>query len=196
MTNWFYFNASGEKVGPITSGQLYGLVQQGTVTPEMWVENSEGHTVAARNVKGLKFPEIVRSKSTPPAPSPFIASSSHAPPHFDNQQPSYPGDQSPASEQWPGFFDIGFTRFISNTWISIIWFIVIGVHFLAAIGAMICSAAVESPVPFLIALFAVPISLLFSRMALELEVIFFRIETNTRESKEHLREIKELLARK
>jgi len=93
-------------------------------------------------------------------------------------------------------FDIGFTRFISNTWISIIWVIVIVVHCLGAIGATVYSFNVESPVPFLIALFAVPISLLFCRMVLELGVVFFRIESNTRESKEHLREIKELLAQK
>ena len=93
-------------------------------------------------------------------------------------------------------FDIGFTRFISNAWISIIWVILIIAHFFGAIGAMIYSGNVDSPVLFLIALFAVPISLLFSRMALELAAIFFRIETNTRESKECLREIKELLARK
>jgi len=31
---------------------------------------------------------------------------------------------------------------------------------------------------------------------LELEVIFFRIETNTRETKEYLREIKEQLGKK
>jgi len=100
------------------------------------------------------------------------------------------------TRQSSGLFDIGFTRFISNTWISIIWVILIIVHFLAAIGATYYSFNEDEPLLFLLALFAVPISLLLCRMSLELKVIFFRIESNTRESKEHLREIKELLAQK
>ena len=99
-------------------------------------------------------------------------------------------------EEEPGFFDIRFTRFISNTWISSIWVIVIVVHFLVAIGAAVYSSKVESLDMFLIVLFVISISLPFSRMALEFAVIFLRIETNTRESKEYLREIKELLAQK
>jgi len=74
-------------------------------------------------------------------------------------------------------FDIGFTRFITNVWISIIWIIVIIGH---------CSV-----VPFvyfslsdnlLVALLLTLLSLLGSRMLLELIIVIFRIETNTRES--------------
>jgi len=99
----------------------------------------------------------------------------------------------------PGFFDIGFTRFISNTWISIIWCIVIVVHFLGALGTVFYAFNMDGTTG-VISLLVVPlltaISLLFFRMCLELEVIFFRIESNTRETKEYLREIKEQLERK
>ena len=108
----------------------------------------------------------------------------------------------------PGFFDIGFTRFISNIWISIIWAIVIVVHFFGFIllligtGMIMASGDSKAPVAALslsiviLGTAGLSLSLLFCRMALELDVILFRIETNTRESKEYLREIKELLAQK
>jgi len=95
-----------------------------------------------------------------------------------------------------GLFDIGFTWFFSNNWISIIWSVVIIVHFLAVLGATFYLFTANNLVPFLIALLLViPMSLLFWRMVLELEVIFFRIETNTHETKEYLREIKEQLGK-
>lgn len=86
------------------------------------------------------------------------------------------------------FFDFGFTRFITNTWISFIWglFVVlaclvcgIGVlvvlaqaGFLAAIGAMVF-------LPIIAALYLVLI-----RISLEFVIVVFRIET-------HLRAIRE-----
>ena len=87
--------------------------------------------------------------------------------------------------------DIGFTRFITNTWISFIWFLVIVVHFLGALGAMFYAFSIDGGAG-LLSLLVVPLtllSLLFSRMALELDVVMFRIETNTRETKEYLRAI-------
>ena len=95
-----------------------------------------------------------------------------------------------------GIFDIGFTRFISNTWISIIWGILITAHIIGAVVCLFAALNNGDPRLFLVALVVVPVSLLLCRMSLELNVIFFRIESNTRESKECLREIKELLAQK
>jgi len=74
MANRYYHNESGEKIGPVTSRELKQLVQQGTVTPEMFVEDPDGRTGLAKDVKGLTFPETV--PSTPPlptTPSPFTA---------------------------------------------------------------------------------------------------------------------------
>ena len=103
---------------------------------------------------------------------------------------------SPESSATPGIFDIHFTRFFENIYITIIWIIVIVAHFIAAIGAVFYSINVESAIPFLIALFAIPLSLLCWRMALELDKVVFRIEKNTRATKDLLREIKEQLGEK
>jgi len=169
MAKYFYYDADGKKQGPIDGDRIKELIAQETITPTTQMATDAGRTGTASQIIGLRH----------------------------NTTASNPRNQDLLSDmKSPGIFDIGFTRFISNTWISIIWVILIIVHFLVAIGATLYSLNVGHPVPFLIASFAVPISLLFSRMALELEVIFFRIETNTRESKKYLREIKELLAQK
>ena len=86
------------------------------------------------------------------------------------------------------FLDVGFTRFISNILISTIWALAV---MAAVVGTFYCFANGD--------LFVLPFiscSLIVIRLILETTVVFFRIETNTRESKEHLREIKELLAQK
>jgi len=62
MANWYYYGANGEKIGPIRGRELKQFAQQGTITPETKVEDSEGRTAHAKNVTGLTFPE---------APSPF-----------------------------------------------------------------------------------------------------------------------------
>ena len=55
MANWHYYNENREKIGPITGSDLKRLVQQGTVTPETFVEDPTGRTGLAKDVKGLKF---------------------------------------------------------------------------------------------------------------------------------------------
>jgi len=185
--NYFYIDANGQKQGPVSEQRLKELATQGSIEPNTPLETTTGYKDVAGRI-GIKF-DFRKVSQDDQTPEQAKYSSPRRSKH------AHVGESANTSES-PGIFDIGFTRFISNTWISIIWVMLITAHFLAAIGATICSFYVGDPVPFLIALFAVPISLLFSRMALELEVIFFRIETNTRESKEHLREIKELLAQK
>ena len=96
--------------------------------------------------------------------------------------------------------DIGFTRFISNTWISFIWVVVIIAHFLGTIGAIFYAFHAEEFKDIaVLSLFVVPlialVSILFCRMFLELDVVLFRIESNTRETRDLLREIKEQLAK-
>ena len=102
-------------------------------------------------------------------------------------------------EKSPGFFDIHFTRFISNTWVTIIWVAFIIAHFLGALIAVFSAFNIDE-VTGVISLVLVPlitaISLLFTRMALEFDKVVFRIETNTRETKDLLREIKEELGKK
>ncbi|GHT20807.1 hypothetical protein FACS189419_00630 [Planctomycetales bacterium] len=74
MANWYYFNKSGDKVGPIRGRELKQLALDGTVTPDTLIENEEGKQGKAGKVNGLTFPEPPTPKSTivPPAePNPF-----------------------------------------------------------------------------------------------------------------------------
>ena len=74
MANWHYFNENREKVGPITGRELKQLVQQGTITRETFVEDPNGRTGLAKDVKGLTFPEMPQPEpeelfiATPPPP--------------------------------------------------------------------------------------------------------------------------------
>ena len=74
MANWFYFNKNGEKVGPISATALKALAQQGLITPETKIENSNGRSAVAGKVNGLEFPEspketileLIPETKTPP----------------------------------------------------------------------------------------------------------------------------------
>jgi len=79
-----------------------------------------------------------------------------------------------------GFFDIGFTRFITNTWISFIWVVFIILSILGCGGAMVFGASNNAPVLFIIAPIAAILFLLFMRMSFELTIVLFRIETHLR----------------
>ena len=120
-------------------------------------------------------------------------------------------------------FDIHFTKFITVSWITIIWVLLIIVHFLALGGGLIVLSRgayeateryteaqkraaderreyergnlwhepTEPPKyagpswQFLVLPLAVVVSLLITRMSLELVVILFRNEANTRVTKEY-----------
>ena len=107
-------------------------------------------------------------------------------------------------------FDIGFTRFITTTWISFIWTVLVILAILACIVAVFggpfviynsmevwtgTTAMLMGPIVMLLGLLVTALFLLFTRMGLELAIVFFRVETNTRETKECLREIKEQLVK-
>ena len=55
MSSWFYYDNNGQKLGPVSGGQLKGLAKVGLITPETIVETEEGVTVPAKWIKGLKF---------------------------------------------------------------------------------------------------------------------------------------------
>ena len=103
----------------------------------------------------------------------------------------------PSTKETSGFFDIRFTRFITNTLISIVWAITVTITILVSlfcIGIALYSVSQgEATQEILAAAFVVPIAgvlfLLVVRMWLEFIIIVFRIETNTR----NLKEIKEIL---
>ena len=81
MSNWHYYTANREKIGPVTSKELKQLVLQGTVTPETFIEDPTGRTGLAKDVKGLKFPEAEITTSEPfiATPSPFVPTTQAVP---------------------------------------------------------------------------------------------------------------------
>ena len=97
MATWYYYNESGEKIGPIRGRDLKQLTQQGTVTPNTRVEDENGRTALAKNVTGLPFPI-----PTSTAPNPFTA----VPPVSENPstiavplQPEQPAPVPPLAPQ-------------------------------------------------------------------------------------------------
>ena len=77
-SGWFYHDAIGEKIGPLTSKDLKKLVKQGIITAETLVENPEGKSVFAAKVKGLitHSPELpARAAEKSPDVSPLDAAS-------------------------------------------------------------------------------------------------------------------------
>ena len=62
MTRFYYFDTYGEKLGPIDSQQLKGLVAQGVVRPDTQLETENGQRGQARQISGL-FPKQVSAAS-------------------------------------------------------------------------------------------------------------------------------------
>jgi len=227
MANWYYYDKNGYKIGPVKGRDLNRLAQEGTIVPETRVEDENGRTALAKNVKGLSFYEARESESNPfsgnmssvvaplppdqpipppfvppppppplPPPSPpFAVHEGHVPPHYGGQQPGYqsPGCY-PMREKTPGIFDFGFTRFITNTWISFIWsntVIIIllcwGIAVLNGLVAILQGGdffIVGLGIIFLATIVAA-LNLLFARMALEFIIVVFRIETRVRTMEKH-----------
>jgi len=67
---WYYFNDAREKIGPMTSRELKQLVQHGTITPETFVEDPNGRTGLAKDVKGLPFTDVSPSNGDAQKPEP------------------------------------------------------------------------------------------------------------------------------
>ena len=101
---------------------------------------------------------------------------------------SNPDYNSSDSQKSPGFFDFGFTRFITNTWISFIWMVCVGVILLgyvialiAGLSAMFVHGSFTGVVIIILAAtVAAALCLLFTRISLELTIVVFRIETHLR----------------
>ena len=88
--------------------------------------------------------------------------------------------------------DIHFTKFITVTWNTVIWCILLGFHALALIfvlfGALIAMANGEGGIGVAMLFLGAPmilISLIACRMWMEFFIVIFRNEANTRVAKEH-----------
>ncbi|MBO7678743.1 MAG: zinc-ribbon domain-containing protein [Thermoguttaceae bacterium] len=64
MSNWFYYDASGNKQGPVNNSQLKALAQSGIITRETKLETDTGQSGKAGQVRGL---------FGAPEPNPFAA---------------------------------------------------------------------------------------------------------------------------
>jgi len=84
------------------------------------------------------------------------------------------------------FFDFGFTRFITNTWISIIWticvFVILGTYGIALIAGLVTMTQNFGGgfMIMVMATIAAPLYLLLVRIGLEVIIVVFRIETHLR----------------
>jgi len=161
MAHFFYTDVDGQEQGPINKEQLKELAANGTIAATTILKSDGGHTAnASAWFPGLKFKPVTQQTS-----------------------PDCAGNQSEQSEYLfnaPGLFDIGFTRFITNTWTSILWVLTIILALLGCGGAMVSGASNNAPALFIIAPIAAALFLLFMRMLFELTIVIFRIETHLR----------------
>lgn len=73
MANWFYYDASGRKFGPVDGATLKQLALHGVVRPETVLETEAGQRGAAGTLQGLEFgagtapPPPPVQNNTPPA---------------------------------------------------------------------------------------------------------------------------------
>jgi len=155
MAEYFYFNAKSKRQGPVDEQQLKELAAQGVIRPETPISTGGSTAVFAKQIPGLIFNTVPNSESLG------------------------------IDEKSPGFFDIGFTRFITNTWTSILWVLTIILAFVGCGGALVYAATNEAPILFLLAPIATVLFLLFMRISFELTIVLFRIETHLRTIREH-----------
>ena len=65
MADWYYYTPNKEKIGPVRGRVLKQLVQQGIITPETFVEDPNGRTGLAKDVKGLTFTKTTEPENAP-----------------------------------------------------------------------------------------------------------------------------------
>lgn len=70
MANWFYFDSTGNKLGPVDSATLKLLAQHGAITPETPIETETGRKAKAGDIKGLEFAPAAPPSHAPGKPRP------------------------------------------------------------------------------------------------------------------------------
>jgi len=112
-STWYYYDNNGQKQGPMTSGQLKELAEQGMITPETIIENEEGKSASANNVEGLIFAEATQLElpqytDAPPAGQNSLTAETH------NPFQSFGGNDAGVSEPiMRGYRDPGMIAFIT-----------------------------------------------------------------------------------
>jgi hypothetical protein len=62
---WYYYNKSGNKMGTFSNSELKELAQKGKITPDTRIEDENGRTALAKDIKGLTFPESALTEENP-----------------------------------------------------------------------------------------------------------------------------------
>ncbi len=55
MANWYYYDASGKKTGPVDNEGMKRLAGNGVITPETVIETEAGRKGVAGKIQGLEF---------------------------------------------------------------------------------------------------------------------------------------------
>lgn len=63
MPNYFYFDPTGNRQGPVNDQQLQALASQRIITPETPLETEGGHKGKAGQIPGLDFPAATAPKT-------------------------------------------------------------------------------------------------------------------------------------
>lgn len=74
MPKFFYYDANGQKQGPVNEPQLQSLATQGIVTPETALETESGYRGVASQIPGLNFnnrPRVTPVQNTPHSQTKF-----------------------------------------------------------------------------------------------------------------------------
>ena len=177
MTNYFHIESDGTKRGPFTEQQIRELAKWGHINPDTPIEPDTGSATVAGQIPGLEFgqqPAWSLSNNQFASASKTMFASTTVCKHNGIST---------------GFFDIGFTRFITNTWTSILWLLTIFLTFIGCGGAMVFGASNGAPALLFIAPIVAVVFLLIMRMSFELTIVLFRIETHLREIKENSKKV-------
>ncbi|MDR2115386.1 MAG: hypothetical protein LBP87_03285 [Planctomycetaceae bacterium] len=70
MANWYYFDQTGKKCGPVDSGTLKILAAHGIITPATTILTEDGKGSLAEKVRGLEFPQTFHVSTSAPPPLP------------------------------------------------------------------------------------------------------------------------------
>lgn len=68
MANWYYYDKTGNKIGPVSATTLKALARQGRIVPGTMIENEQGKSSKAGQVKGLEFPSSSAPIAVPRQP--------------------------------------------------------------------------------------------------------------------------------
>ncbi|MGL4942374.1 MAG: hypothetical protein ACRC46_04200 [Thermoguttaceae bacterium] len=131
---FFYIDARGQKVGPITGAAMRALAHQGVITPETTIENEQGRTTTASEIRGLVFGSVANK---PPLacegyPAPIDKSEATTTPMssiYHDDAPSY-NDYTPSTNTARITMDYKRNRRYfedgSSIWMSLL-FIIVGI---------------------------------------------------------------------